>query len=129
MREIKFRAWDKLNKTMEPVWLIDYWQKELVTQNSKNDLSNFEIMQFTGLKDSNGNEIFEGDIVTYGTEDDIVTAKLEYRDTEDEESMFVAGFCLIVISNIEYPDDDDRDHSLEIIGNIYENPELLGETK
>ena len=58
MREIKFRAWDKNNKAM--------FNEVAISKNGKCAISQediFELMQYTGLKDKNGKEIYEGDIV------------------------------------------------------------------
>jgi uncharacterized phage protein (TIGR01671 family) len=87
-----------------------------------------ELMQFTGLKDKNGKEIYEGDIVKYGTEDEIVIAEIGFKENEDEGEFF-SGFYPKVTSLNEYPEEGmpgwDDDYSLEVIGNIYESPDLL----
>ena len=64
MREIKFRAWDKELKEMTEPWTIrregQFVIPKWAWQISQKD---FDIMQFTGLKDMNGKEVYEGDIV------------------------------------------------------------------
>lgn len=102
-RVIKFRAWDKNKKEMfDPV--------------GEMDLNNDGVMQFTGLKDKNGKEIYEGDIVKDCSDSDLV---FEVKWDNDW-----AGYKL--------PESFDEEYNypisqitLEVIGNIYENPELL----
>lgn len=75
------------------------------------------IGQYTGLKDKNGKKIFEGDIV------DILTENEEIGTIVFDEGSFIVsadGFCLDFQNNIDST-------NLEVIGNIYDNPELLKE--
>lgn len=122
MRDIKFRAWVKDN--ME----IIYYDKLMFFNGSDEAIAfhkletgyiddyevktDFKLMQYTGLKDKNGEEIYEGDIV---------------KDVNDEyyEIKFDDG-CFIVIhdGNVIEPLSEVA-QDIEIIGNIYENPELL----
>ena len=111
MREIKFRAWDKdLHRMILPYRCR--WQ-------ACNNSINCELMQYTGLKDMNGKEIYEGDIV-----------KTKWEDVKLLKVIFShGGFTYVAI------DDSDESHNFmpdnsflngcEVIGNIYENPELL----
>jgi hypothetical protein len=101
MREIKFRAWDKFNKLI----------KESVMP-SRRDYpeSQYELMQFTGLKDKNGKEIYEGDICDLDGE----KVKISWSNLD-------SGFCL----EWGYKSRIGLSIHLEVIGNIYENPELL----
>ena len=133
MREIKFRAllkdgggWrygvfpyvaPEMSNTIYP--MFKFWQ-QLRSLYQRHTLT-----QFTGLKDKSGKEIYEADIVTYGTEDDVINAIVGFGEEESETSMLLTGFQLIVMSSADYEDGDDNDHALEVIGNIYENPELL----
>ena len=113
MREIKFRAWDKENKEMVRV---DFVGERIVhIENSEwEDIGPFEIMQFTGLYDKNGKEIYEGDIfVTRGFK----TAVVEW----EKEGRFL-GFTIGGERRIMYIK---REPKVEVIGNLYENPELL----
>ncbi len=111
MREIKFRAWDEDIKQMsEPFdlyWLASDGGRLFLIQNKK-------VMQFTGLKDKNGNEIYEGDIIS-GNDFRGIVVFLSY-------GWFVHRFD----ANGEVEEDFPiGDYEIKIIGNIYENPELL----
>ena len=107
----KFRAYVKeVNKTYE-ITEIDFGDEQLKTE--LGDWWSFdevEIMQSTGLKDLNGVEIFEGDIV-------------QYRDGEYSYLGIVKRDCYQFF--IDVSNTFDGTSSLEIIGNIHENPELL----
>ena len=126
-REIKFRAWDKRNKQMLTVaqFVFDtrgeaYLEKSPIIARDKDynhysgDFESMEIMQFTGLKDKNGKEIYEGDIVKFRNP---VYAEIIYL-----KGCFFAGNEFLgdrPLYNIKIP--------YEVIGNIYENPELFKE--
>lgn len=116
MKEIKFRAWDRLENRM--VYLNNFGQ---IPYNWKEV---WNLMQFTGLLDKNGKEIYEGDI-------------LAVTDPNGEPGLPFAvkwnsGACT-------YPFEEDfenfditsigwaeqMDYEFEVIGNIYENPDLI----
>lgn len=125
---IKFRAWLKNDKEMIDVDEIHWFNGELdiigdyITFVRKAD--EIELMQSTKLKDKNGKEIFEGDIITNGI--DIVDVRNHetlgfYTMVNGREVFFGHG------TSIEEFEEDIKGFTeiAEIIGNIYENPELL----
>lgn len=130
MREINFRAWNKALKTMLDVAAIDFRpsKPQIIADNFFYPLSDCEIMQSTGMIDTNGQKIYEGDVV-------------EFQDSQ----FHVEGYCYTYFINrgvVEYEggafyftnlqgsgmDDftDENYWDCVVVGNIYENPELLG---
>lgn len=116
MREIKFRAWDIVRKRMlynEDLWDIPYNEIFIHTP----DQRALEVMQYTGLIDRNGKEIYEGDILDYGT-----YGKFEVVWHRGSFKIRKLGFKN---GNLHYLGDCYFDE-LMVVGNIYEDPELLG---
>jgi len=116
MREIKFRAWDK--KTGQWVYfdLIDTSGRSNFTLTEWAEMPK---CQFTGLLDNNGNEIFEGDLLKIP--EDNVIGMVVY-----EEEM--AGFFAQIKSfdeTLSARIDHTEIRMIEIMGNIYENPDLI----
>ena len=118
----KFRAWDKRkNKWVDYPIYIDsegniYWQNYERGLQEADDLI---IMQYTGLKDKNGVEIYEGDLVEH--DDDIGDGWETYEPAEIVFDIDYAQFCFKWdVSNflINYK-------NLKVIGNVYENPDLV----
>ena len=110
MRKIKFRAWDKIAGIMR--YDLNEYNMSLLT----NSVSVQKFMLFTGLRDKNGNDIYEGDIITY-------TISGTNRKVWKNEIIWQDG-CLI-IENEDVPPITNEDlYDIEIIGNICENPEL-----
>lgn len=121
----KFRAWDKHRQKMFANDELIIWNGNVYANDSKkltcNNLKGWSIddeylMQSTGLFDKKGVEIFEGDIL--GTKDGLLNGIIEYRE---DLGMFVNS--LIRYNNFERLCRVASDR--EIIGNVYENPELL----
>lgn len=126
MREIKFRAWDKEEEKMVPAIHIFINGTGVVWENQRegfegtddlNSTNKWEIMQFTGLEDVLGNDLYEGDICR--DEDGLGVI---YWDKD----CWMYGFVLFDSS---YKSDGymlrEMADDCEVIGNIYENPELL----
>lgn len=117
-RDLKFRAWNTKTKKMGVKFDLIGLSKSII------DFEDLELMQYTGLKDKNGKEIYEGDILgNYPT---------KRKDKVRWSNIQIVEFSLECTSDGEYggsnygyqfPFDDISEY--EIIGNIYENPELL----
>ena len=115
MREIKFRAWDKNSKKMS-------YGCECLPPFRCNDKEDIWIMQqYTGLKDKNGKEIYEGDFVATKQRDVIFEVYMGWaEDTEDY------GWSFRTATGAEQTYSVDKSiTTLEIIGNFYENPEIM----
>lgn len=131
MRTIKFRAWDKENKAMVELRTVESWSdgsyicrpkdaklQPIVAYTEPSEYTSI-IMQFTGLLDKNGKEIYEGDIVKTWLN----------RVSENKyihQVVFAKNGFKLQYPHIEdiYEELDCRDN-IEVIGNLYENPELL----
>lgn len=127
MRLIKFRAWDGSIMWDEVKVVTNgfYYPNNSITGHS-DDTAKFSewnenqatIMQFTGLHDKNGEEIYEGDIVQYKSNEvgtlNTINEKMEIFWNEKEAKFDTSSRTLGI-----------DQYGLEVIGNIYENPELL----
>ena len=125
----KYRAWDKLTNKMFPVGIIDYTLRSVYIEEPnglyvERDFDDIELMQFTGLKDKNGKEVFEGDFI---------------KDSEDFIAQVIydekyVGFGLDYqpafkdIKGLTVTFDElknEYQNTFEVIGNIWEDGELL----
>lgn len=138
MREIKFRAWDKEkqfmftpteieitqgeNFTKWDEWRPMAWRDELPEEGSggigRAIGDECELMQYTGLKDKSGKEVYEGDILK---EKDIIT-EVVFHDYQWKEKLISSPRNHL---KNYFPFRDTLPFTAEVLGNIYENPELL----
>ena len=116
MREIKFRAWDKEMKQMCELTMNDVDDTLMLNDFIAKKQNRFIFMQYTGLLDKNGKEIYEGDVVValhqkkaivFWDKDYACFGTKTIDEIVDKENMYY-------LPDIK-----------EVIGNIYENPELI----
>ena len=156
-RELKFRVWDKEAKVMsiakieyvDDMFGFRFRHRDL----DEEDVSDIEIMQYTGEKDTDKKEIYEGDILFSSNEEGLFLQLVEFGLPEKEYSIFLTGFKITKGRKIEsdqtfdwFKDEEtekiiekygittilDEDFNeryvidgLWVIGNKYENPELV----
>ena len=131
MREIKFRAWGHFGDSYKDCMIQNWQNSDYVEYVGFDGGGFFELMQFTGLKDKNGKEIYVGDII-----------RLNNISYDPENDLYYEGIVLIEatddlgykITPISPPLDERHDstsmwHFAEgtttmVIGNVYENPNL-----
>lgn len=132
MREIKFRAWDTVNKVWRDIEELIIGKNNAVVAIKDTNGNIYQVhegqivlMQYTGLKDKNGEEIYEGDFIR--------------RFIEDEKAEKQREQVFEIVWNNEYAEFEPLFHETgwrpvlkyvlesdcDVIGNIYENPELL----
>ena len=128
MREIKFRAWSPATKTMYTKVMVgnisdpnseDYTANAILKDGewvNSDEHDNIEWMQYTELKDANGVEIYEGDVLYH--------PKQGFRKVIYPLNDSFAGFGLVSKEGMKNTLQD-SDRLYEVVGNIYENPELL----
>ena len=130
-RDIKFKAWNKIENEMSYVFQIQYDGVILeVTVEDDDylwDINDIELLQNTGLKDIRDNEIWEGDIVKWGHlpggyETPVRIAVVEFKPDIQFRPINLKNNKPFYYGNFAYRD---TEKYLEILGNIYDNPELL----
>ena len=118
-REIKFRAWDKQKRRLiehSMLFRLDTTNEIPFLPLLEKFIPEYEVMQYTGLKDKNGNEIYEGDLVS-----DLLNGSL--GEVTFDEGCYLVDWedeltTITLHQNI-------REFDVVVVGNIYENPELL----
>ena len=148
-REIKFRAWISSDSKIAQVAKLEFvrdvevvvWVGRRVGGESIFRLHPSKLMQFTGLQDKNGKDIYEGDVVLCpsGTLSDIRDVEIEgevykaYKPNPPIQYVISNMGYAFFLGTLEKPDyagvlnhqHNKMHYDLEVIGNIYENPELL----
>lgn len=126
MREIKFRVWDSIKKLMHYAasieFYIDKWGAYPIGEETEITKYNGILMQYVDLKDKNGKEIYEGDIVKYERNSCKKIFEITYGILKNCGDCFNdsgIGFNFYMT--------EDEPEFLEIIGNRYENHELINQ--
>ena len=114
MREIKFRVWDSERKRIWPIQRHSFKTGKSMPYGWNVEYVFDELMQYTGLKDKNGTEIYEGDIV------------FDSHCEENGKVIFDEG-CFAIEWETTIEDLFENCDIYEVIGNAYQNPELLKE--
>lgn len=110
MENIKFRVWDNVDYMSKPFTLLDVQRR--LTQFTHD----CHVMQYTGLQDKKGNDIYEDDICTVAGIGLAIVETCPYNGTQFKT---LDGYDVPVIDCVAEDDD------FEIVGNIHQNPELL----
>ncbi len=130
MREIKFRAWGIISNRMRS------WENVLMDGMLLSaiglppDECRLVWLQYTGLKDKNGVEIYEGDIATYRTWQGKVGGKLKTVNAEvywDKNAWCIKWKTKLGVGSTGLHIPESEEFGSEVIGNIYENPELTSQ--
>jgi len=150
MREIKFRAWHKGQKQMFTALYLTFggkigiWNYEETEIDFASDYPYLELMQYTGLKDKNGKEIYEGDICRamqgeqqkpesfYLTKSNVTFWRGSFEffgkplsDVNTDNNGYAKSIMWCWHGHNNLPDIYEEINNIEIIGNRFENPELL----
>lgn len=121
MRQLKFRAWNESKKEMEYIDDL-YWFEENHVHSATDQINDFDwkIQQFTGLKDSLGKDIYEGDLMNIR-----IWSEFEvWEEKHSQEVTYNEAYAMFVFGRDEWSMSDHIDHDrLIVVGNIYERDE------
>lgn len=127
MREVEFKAWDKeLNRLCN---VIQLGIKDIIVESDEEDeisgylpRDRFILLQYTGFKDKNEKKIYEGQILKFYNDVDYIV-KAGYAKVVYEDGAFCCKHFKYGTEYLANMDMDDMD--ITVVGNIYDNPELL----
>ena len=119
---LKFRAWDTFDEDMVNDIFFSWQDCGYESLNECLADERWSFMQSTGLLDKNGKEIFEGDVVSFSIDDG-----WDYVVSKNGLIIYWDGCYQILENGIKYRINQCLEEDIEVIGNIYENPELVEE--
>lgn len=120
-RTLKFKAWDKEDKKMEEVFMIDFQFEQAELRYTTRPFEDIVLLEYTGILDKNGKEIYEGDIIidTIGPQIKMIVKWIDdcagFRTTGNYNGETYVGY-------VGHENKFGR-NTCQVIGNIYENPE------
>lgn len=135
---IKFRVWCNTTKHFTDIPFYSCGGGQLLWHHTSNEITisnidegDYEVQQFTGLKDKNGKDIYEGDLIAFSCDYTIDSSAVDIIQWENQKVFYseeYAGFYFgtkhqFQILDINMPE------TIEVVGNIFENPELLRQEK
>ncbi len=131
---LKFKAWDKDKKVMSIIDEIDFNSGYILISTGYKSFNEVKLLQYTGLKDKNNTEIYEGDIVEFDTslayECDILNKAIVTMSNVGgvKPTLFTMEECGDIVEWSYFEKDIDKldfFDDCKIVGNIYETPHLL----
>lgn len=122
-REFKYRIWDKKQKRFRKLDSLSMIGAYFTLIDMNKLYDDYVIQQFTGLKDKNGREIYEGDIVEFLTA--VHGNKITGQVVFDEGQFQIEETCDPLFDALYYQCSNKNPVTLSVIGNIFETPELL----